>query len=47
MLVFGLEKDHFERFLLELKDITPETIMETAGKYLKEETMTEVVAGKP
>lgn len=47
MLVFGLDKDHFDRFLLELKDITPETIMETAGKHLKEETMTEVVAGKP
>ena len=45
MLVFGLESDHFDRFLMELKEITPEIIMETAGNFLHDETMTEVVAG--
>ncbi|MEE4177132.1 MAG: pitrilysin family protein [Bacteroides sp.] len=47
MLVFGLKSNHFDQFLSELKSITPETIMETAEKHLLEESMIEVVAGKP
>ena len=46
LLIFGLEMDHFDQFLVELKNITPEIIMQTAEKYLHEDSMTEVVAGK-
>lgn len=45
MLVFGLTPDQFDRFLVELKEISAETIMETSGRYLHEDTMIEVVAG--
>lgn len=46
MLVFGLATSNFDQFLLELKNCTPETIMQTAAQYLHEDSMTEVVAGK-
>jgi zinc protease len=46
LLIFGLEMDHFDQFLVELKNISPETIMQTAEQYLHENDMTEVVAGK-
>lgn len=45
MLVFGLKPVHYDLFLKELHEITPETIMETAHKHLHEESMIEVVAG--
>ncbi len=45
MLVFGLDMSHHEEFLKELKSITAEDIMETAGLYLREEEMMEVVVG--
>ncbi len=45
MLVFGLDMSHHEEFLKELKRITAEDIMETAGLYLREDEMLEVVVG--
>ncbi len=45
LLVFGLDMSHHEDFLKELKTITAEDIMETAGLYLREEEMMEVVVG--
>jgi zinc protease len=45
MLVFGLDMSHHEDFLKELKSITAEDIMETAGLYLREDEMMEVVVG--
>lgn len=45
LLVFGLDMSHHEDFLTELKTITAEDIMETAGLYLREEEMMEVVVG--
>jgi len=46
LLVFGLDNQHHASFLTVLKNITPDIIMETAGKYLNENSMTEVVVGK-
>lgn len=46
LLVFGLDSHHHAHFLTELKNTTPEMIMETAEKYLHEKSMTEVVVGK-
>ncbi len=43
---FGLDISHHHDFLAELKNITAEDIMETAGLYLREEDMMEVVVGK-
>ncbi len=45
LLVFGLDMSHHEDFLKELKEITAEDIMETAGLYLREDEMMEVVVG--
>ena len=45
LLVFGLDTSHHEEYLRELKNITAEDIMETAGLYLREEEMMEVVVG--
>ncbi len=45
LLVFGMDWSHHEDFLAELKSITAEEIMETAGLYLREEEMMEVVVG--
>ncbi len=45
LLVFGMDWSHHEDFLTELKSITAEEIMETAGLYLREEEMMEVVVG--
>jgi len=46
ILVFGISPDYYDNFLLELKNTTPESVMETAGKYLHEDGLIEVVAGK-
>ncbi len=46
MLVFGMDFSHYQAFLEELKNIHPETIMQTAEKYLHEDSMTELVVGK-
>ncbi|HSV88387.1 MAG TPA: pitrilysin family protein [Bacteroidales bacterium] len=46
LLVFDLSHEHYTNFLTELKSITPGIIMETARKYLNENSMTEVVVGK-
>lgn len=46
LLVFGLDKTHFDLFINELKQTTPETIMQTAAQYLCPESMFEVVSGK-
>lgn len=46
LLVFSLDKTHFDLFLAELKLTTPESIMQTAAQYLSPESMVEVVAGK-
>lgn len=46
MLVFDLDTKYYDNFLLELKNTTPRSIMETASLYLNEESMIEVVAGK-
>jgi len=45
LLVFGMDWEHHRDFLSELKSITAEDIMETAGLYLREEEMMEVVVG--
>lgn len=45
LLVFGLDTSHHEEYLRELKNITADDIMETAGLYLREEDMMEVVVG--
>jgi len=45
LLVFGLDMSHHKDFLNELNIITAEDIMETAGLYLREEEMMEVVVG--
>ena len=45
LLVFGMDWEHHREFLSELKNITAEDIMETAGLYLREEEMMEVVVG--
>lgn len=46
VVIFGLNTSHFDEFLLELKNITPQMIMETASQYLHEDHMLEVIAGK-
>ena len=46
MLVFGMDFSHYQAFLEELKNIQPEIIMQTAEKYLHEDSMTELVVGK-
>jgi zinc protease len=46
MLVFNLDATYFDNFLVELKNTTTRSIMETASQYLHEESMIEVVAGK-
>ncbi len=45
LLVFGLDFSHYEEYLETLKTITAEDIMECARLYLREDDMTEVVAG--
>ncbi len=46
LLVFGITPDYYENFLLELKNTTATSIMETASQYLHEDSLIEVVAGK-
>lgn len=46
ILFLGEDPANFEKFLVELKNCTPEIIMQTAADYLHEDSMIEVVAGK-
>ncbi len=46
LLVFGITPEYFDNFLVELKNTTPESVMDTAGQYLHEDSLIEVVAGK-
>jgi zinc protease len=45
ILIFRLNTGYFDQFLMELKKITPEIIMQTAGNYLHEDSMLQVIAG--
>jgi predicted Zn-dependent peptidase len=46
LLAFRLDVSHFEGFLKELKDISAHQIMQTAEKYLHEDSMIELVVGR-
>ena len=46
LLAFRLDASHFEGFLKELKTITAQQIMQTAEKYLHEDSMMELVVGR-
>ncbi len=46
LLAFRLDASHFEGFLTELKTITAQQIMQTADKYLHEDSMMELVVGR-
>lgn len=46
ILAFRLDISHFDAFLKELNSITPQQIMQTADKYLHEDSMMELVVGK-
>ncbi len=45
IITYDLDKDYFYRYFEVIKNITPEIILETAQKYLHEDSMTEVVTG--
>ncbi len=45
LLAFQLNVAHYDAFLKELESITPMQIMQTAEKYLHEDSMTELVVG--
>jgi zinc protease len=45
LLAFQLDSSHYDAFLKELKSITPLQIMQTAEKYLHEDSMIELVVG--
>ncbi len=42
---YNLTKEYFNQYFEAIKNITPEIILETAQKYLHEDSMTEVVVG--
>lgn len=46
LLAFQLDKSHYDKFLEELKTITAHQIMQTAEKYLHEDSMIELVVGR-
>lgn len=45
IISYNLTKEYFNRYFEAIKNITSETILKTAQKYLKEDSMTEVVTG--
>ena len=46
LIDFNLKDDYYDKYLQKIKDITPDEIMELAGKYLQLDSMYEIVAGK-
>lgn len=44
-LPFNLEENHYQKFLKDIKSVTPERLKSLANKYLKKDDLYEVVAG--
>ncbi len=45
VISYNLTKEYFYNYLKAIKEITPEIVLETARKYLHEESMSEVIVG--